>query len=314
MPFLLRRMIVPDDYARVAAILSMTTDNPTTPERLASADAKLPAGTIRQRLVAVASDGVIAAYGVATHEVFAPPGRFFIRIGTDPAYRRQGAGSMLWEALVAFAREQGATSLSTAAQDNDQTGIAFAEKRGFTIARHIFESSVDLTANDPAAFAHVPSELEASGIRFCSLADHPGEEMERALYALDELVAPDNPGEELGEFPAFADWRQMMLQRDGQRPEFIGIAMDGDRVVGLTTMYPTVTAGLFDIGFTGVHPAYRGRGIALAMKVLAAQTALRFGANEIRTGNDSRNLPMLAVNRKLGYQQLPGRFEYERPI
>lgn len=105
-----------------------------------------------------------------------------------------------------------------------------------------------------------------------------------------------------------------MLGRQGQRPEFIGIAADGERIVGFTTMYTTTVPGLFDIGFTGVDREYRGRGVALALKVRGAQVAMRFGATALRTGNDSRNAAMLAVNQKLGYVRLPGRFEYERSL
>ena len=52
--------------------------------------------------------------------------------------------------------------------------------------------------------------------------------------------------------------------------------------------------------------AWRGRGIALALKLLAIRAARRYGARYLRTNNDSENAPMLAVNRKLGYQPAPG--------
>lgn len=312
--FSLRAVTVPDDYPRIAEILTLTTDTPSTVERLAAGDANLPASTIRHRLVAVGPDGMIAAYGAATHGPFALPGRFTVRVFTHPAFRRRGAGSMLWDALVEFTRAQGATSLATSAADDDADGITFIAKRGFARVRHIFESQVDLTEHDGSAYAHVVTALAAGGIRFFTLAEQPGEETERALYALDTLVAGDNPGDEVGEFPPFEEWRPMMLRRPGQRPEFIGIAADGERVVGFTTMYTTTIPGLFDIGFTGVHREYRGRGIALALKVRAAQVALQFGARALRTGNDSRNGPMLAVNHKLGYKRLPGRYEYERSV
>lgn len=310
----IRAIALPDDYPRIAEILTLTTDTPATVERLSANDAQVPATTIRHRLVAVNPDGMIAAYGVAVRGSFAPPGRFTVRVFTHPACQRRGAGSLLWDALVGFVVEQGGTSLATSAQDHDPDGIAFIEKRGFTRVRHIFESQVDLTEHDGSAYTQVVTDLEAAGIRFFTLADQPGEATERALYALDTLVAGDNPGDEIGEFPPFEEWRPMMLGRQGQRPEFIGIAADGDRIVGFTTMYTTTVPGLFDIGFTGVDREYRGRGIALALKVRATQVALQFGATAIRTGNDSRNAPMLAVNQKLGYKRLPGRFEYERSL
>lgn len=58
--------------------------------------------------------------------------------------------------------------------------------------------------------------------------------------------------------------------------------------------------------FTGVDPAWHGKGIALALKVLAIDCARRYGADYISTNNDSENAPMLAINRTLGYQPQPG--------
>ena len=57
---------------------------------------------------------------------------------------------------------------------------------------------------------------------------------------------------------------------------------------------------------TGVRRAYRGRGIALVLKLLAIRYARSLGALFVRTHNDSGNAPMLAINRKLGYQPEPG--------
>lgn len=59
---------------------------------------------------------------------------------------------------------------------------------------------------------------------------------------------------------------------------------------------------------TGVEPSYRGRHIALALKLLVIECARSYGAAYMRTNNDSENAPMLAVNHKLGYQLQPGRY------
>jgi hypothetical protein len=50
--------------------------------------------------------------------------------------------------------------------------------------------------------------------------------------------------------------------------------------------------------------------VAQALKLLAIRCARRYGAVYIRTHNDSENAPMLAINRKLGYQPQPGLYRY----
>ena len=58
--------------------------------------------------------------------------------------------------------------------------------------------------------------------------------------------------------------------------------------------------------FTGTHPAYRGRGIARAVKLQSLAQAVELGIPEVRTDNDSENGPMLHINETLGYTTQPG--------
>ena len=65
---------------------------------------------------------------------------------------------------------------------------------------------------------------------------------------------------------------------------------------------------------TGVDRAYRGRGLALATKLVALRRAREWGAAYARTNNDSQNAPILAVNRKLGYTPHPGYYKLLKPL
>jgi hypothetical protein len=50
--------------------------------------------------------------------------------------------------------------------------------------------------------------------------------------------------------------------------------------------------------------------VAQALKLHAIRCARRYGAVYIRPHNDSENAPILAINRKLGYQPQPGLYQY----
>ncbi len=52
---------------------------------------------------------------------------------------------------------------------------------------------------------------------------------------------------------------------------------------------------------TGVLPAYRGRGIAMALKLRAIEAAIARGCPLITTENHEDNAPMRAINRKIGF-------------
>jgi L-amino acid N-acyltransferase YncA len=53
---------------------------------------------------------------------------------------------------------------------------------------------------------------------------------------------------------------------------------------------------------TGVRRDRRGRGLAHAVKVAALRRARAAGLRTMLTSNDLENEPMLAVNRKLGFE------------
>jgi RimJ/RimL family protein N-acetyltransferase len=64
--------------------------------------------------------------------------------------------------------------------------------------------------------------------------------------------------------------------------------------------------------FTGTLREYRGRGLALAVKLATTRWAAEHGITQISTDNDETNAPMLAINRRLGYKPVGRRVEYLR--
>ena len=60
---------------------------------------------------------------------------------------------------------------------------------------------------------------------------------------------------------------------------------------------------------TGTRRAYRGRGLALAVKLASIHWAAENGITRMLTFNDETNAPMLAINRRLGYKPIGRRVE-----
>lgn len=60
--------------------------------------------------------------------------------------------------------------------------------------------------------------------------------------------------------------------------------------------------------------AFRGRHLALALKLLSIAVAQRYHVDYLYTNNDSTNAPMLAINRRLGYHESPGIHMLIRPL
>ena len=146
------------------------------------------------------------------------------------------------------------------------------------------------------------------GFSFCSLADFPDTpETRRKLYDLNSATELDIPGVD-GSYMTYSEFEERVIgarwfRRAGQR-----LALDGDTWIGFVAVMLTPdTQGAYN-AMTGVIRAYRGRKIAQALKVMAICYARQNGAWRIRTNNDSRNAPILAINQKMGYQPQPGKF------
>ena len=67
------------------------------------------------------------------------------------------------------------------------------------------------------------------------------------------------------------------------------------------------------IGLTGVRRDWRGKGVALALKLAAMRWARAHGYESLRTGNASDNVPILTLNDRLGFVREPWRVHLARP-
>jgi GNAT superfamily N-acetyltransferase len=305
---LIRPIVLPDDLEAMARMYNLTSLEPVSPQQIGEWWRKSE-GEIRHTELAVAGDGFALAMLDLGRDAWMAAGFYVMNLVVDPAWRRQGIGALLLERGLALARQQEAHWVEVKVRDNDPISIAFAQKRGFAITRHTFASLLDLAAFDERPFLADLQRAEADGLRFFSLADlgELTEASQRKLYELNRTTGLDNPGN-TGEFAPFEEFQRWVFKASWFRPEGQILAADGERWVGLAAVSFYPNEGYAYNAFTGVAAEYRGRGLATALKLLAARFARQCGAAYMRTDNDSQNAPMLAVNRKLGYQPQPGRY------
>ncbi len=306
------RPVRPDDYPRVAELLNLEQPEPITANTIREWEATSVALHRPQyRLLAIADSGDALGYGHAVRDPWSPPGLFWLHVSVDPAQRSRGVGTLLYHAVRDHAvTAHGATLFRGEVRDHLDGALRFAQRCGFQVERHIFESTLDLAAFDERPFAGHAEAVASQGIRFLTVAD-AGDTLDarRRLWELNQRTARDVPGFD-GAFPPVDAFQKQVCEASWYRPDGQILAADdagdGDHWIGLSAIgYFANTASAMNT-FTGVDRAYRGRGIALALKLLAIHAARRYGAAYIRTNNDSENAPMLAVNRKLGYRPKPG--------
>jgi GNAT superfamily N-acetyltransferase len=91
------------------------------------------------------------------------------------------------------------------------------------------------------------------------------------------------------------------MQRPTDSPEATFIALDGEEVVGFAKLSLTAPTAAGH-AMTAVKRAWRGRGIAGALKAAEINWALDNGYTELHTSNEERNAPIQRLNAHLGYR------------
>jgi len=145
---------------------------------------------------------------------------------------------------------------------------------------------------------------ERAGIRFRSFAElGDSEENRRRLYALNKECSADIPGR--GPFYSFEEYRQQRLEVEQFLPDGVFLALKDDEWIGMAGISYRKGRDYAFHEMTGVVRSWRRRGVATSVKVLAIRFARSLGVDSIRTVHAAANQAAIAMNRRLGFVDLP---------
>ena len=129
------------DLQRVVELSAYDSCESLSVERYRSLEKSLPRGTVRFQVAATLACRRIVGFAEIVHQRTMPSGHFHFRLIVDREERGRGIGAMLYDDLLQFAREQGATRLSVDVLMSATEGLRFATTRGFNVAIGDGESS-----------------------------------------------------------------------------------------------------------------------------------------------------------------------------
>lgn len=221
--------------------------------------------------------------------------------------RGRGVGSALYAELSKQARRAGVGWFETIVSDDDESSLAWAGRRSYTVQRREPRVELDLRAIEP------PPLDPPAGIEIVTWAQRP--ELTLGLYEVALETYRDIPGSEDDAMESYEEWLSQDMQGPGDLPEATFVALAGDQVVGyakfsLTAAQPTVA--YHDL--TGVKRAWRGRGIAGALKRAEVAWAKSAGYERLSTTNEESNEPIRRLNERLGYRPVTGRIFLRGPL
>lgn len=268
----------------------------------------------RQRLVAEEAGHVVGT-AVLEHMPWQfHPGKYRLSVEVAPSRQRQGIGSALYGAQVATARERGAVQVRGEAQESMTHVVDFLAHRDFEEVQRTWESRLDVARFEFSRFEGAEARALGQGITLTTLADEGlTENVLQGVYELDVACSADEPSLDPITSPPFEVWVKDGFEAPYSLPEAYFLAKDGDRYVGLSGLFKSLSMpDVLQQGFTAVARDYRGRGIALALKIRGVNFAQARGYREIRTHNNSRNRPMLRINEAMGFEKQPVWIEFAR--
>jgi len=317
MPNLHLRPAEPEtDFRQLAAWFSILEDEPTTETGLNEYYARNQPRIIQK--VAEAEHGELVGFYWAGQDRVAPE-RFYLSLFVKPENRLQGLGGYLYTDMADALEAAQAKDLRVEISDACPECRAFAERRGFSERLHQVMMVLDLANFDDKPFSLLIKQLKEQGFQFTSMEELGNTEVaQRKLYALNSETSLDVPGRQ-GEryWESFEDFQQRVCQSDWYKPAGQMVVIDS--ISGKWAAMSAITRlegneYAYNL-HTGVDRNYRGRKLAQAVKVHALRYARDvLQATSVHTHHNTFNLPMLAIDQKLGYAIVQGTYLMEKII
>ena len=263
-------------------------------------------------------DGVAAGYLEWSHGPWSqlPERHGWVEVYLDQEHMDEAVLDELWRWTEDSIAADGAQTLNAACGEDEPEMLKVLASRGYARKRTERVWRLDLVEHGPRMVADARSardRMQAAGIAMKTLDrwTHP-ERFER-LHAVHELMRQDVPHTSPLLPQTISDF-MTRVEAPNTRSDRWWLALDGDQPVAMSYLsYPPVRGHVWT-NFTGSHPAYRGRGIARAVKLQSLAQAVELGVPEVRTDNDSENKPMLHINQTLGYERMPGYVSFEKRL
>ncbi len=249
-------------------------------------------------------DGIPVGAGFAEHQFGDPSSKTgYVSIRVLAGHRRRGAGTQMLARLSEHVRGFGGTDLHAMFRSDATELVDFFEHRGFSEVGRVQDVELELAGADGTIA--VPE-----GIAIVRVDD--SDSLDSGMRAVSLEADPDIPTAAPIVTGSLERWRERHRGRL-HLPELSFAALAGDEVVGFAILGKSVP-GVGEHWMTGVKRAWRGRGIARALKQSQIAAAQAAGLERLRTQNDLANAPMRRVNEQLGYRSRLELIQFAGPL
>jgi GNAT superfamily N-acetyltransferase len=295
------------DYENVARLLrQIQPHHACTAKELAREDDRRESKYQFRRWVAECNGNLVAYGGYTQQPETYQLSEYLLIGGVDESHRNQGIGAKLFNTVLDQLNAMGAAKVLAHIRADRVESIRFLEKRGFCEFWRIQDWELNLQQFEPDPYAGIVEKVRRSGIKIMSYSQLESDpERDRKFYDLIDGLYEDIPRTDSKRRHTLEEFIEEVLAC----PQFIKdghfIALSGGEYVGKTGFNTWGGQRSLFTELTCVKRRFRRKGIALALKVRAIKWAQERDYLNILTDNECHNLPMLALNEKLGFRKLP---------
>ena len=316
------RAFTENDYETVASLEKVVSpDLADTPEEMRFYDETRDKHLVFKRFLAEDANGIALGVGIFHHSADRfHPQKFFLDINVLPNQRNQGVGQNLLKHLLTQLEDYQVVTVRAVTRLDWTHSISFLEKSGFTEEYRAWESRLDVQGFDVSPYLRLEEQLKRDGIELKSYADLIGTpDLAHELWRLEMDASRDMPDPEPFTETGFERFETRALKNPDFVPEAYLVAVktgSDQKLEFLSESTLWWSEGKPDAwnGATGTRREWRGKKLALALKVKNILWAKQMGITQIKTFNDDVNRPMLAINEKLGFVKQPAWVHFVRHI
>lgn len=300
---------------------------PLTPDDVAEARMKVHDPDDDDHHVVAVADGQVVGYagygGAAEGSRGYATNRPFVWVwgGVIAPHRRRGIGRALLVPAIAYAEGRGARTIDFWTSEAD--GFDFVEHLGAEVKAVERESRLYFDGVDWAMVERWIAELaeRAPGTELVLLDNRLPDDLERYAAAREEMLNL-MPWDDIehGDITVTPENLRVTMDRhaiDGTEHHTCYTVEPDGAISSITdVVWSPSTPTVVSQWFTGVHPAYRGRGLGKAIKA----AMLRFvrdkydGIQWVSTENSQTNAAMLDINVRLGFREHRLSRAYQAPL
>ena len=306
-----------DDYEALAALRNLLyPQHPSSVKSMQHGDKTRDKKILHQQWAWKKDSSILCSALYTQWEEIYHPQKFVIKIYVHPKQQGKGFGTICYDFLIDKLKPLDPLKITTQIYEPHQQSIHFFEKRGFKHTVTEKESSLDLTAYNPAEHKDKIVRINKHGFRIITYSDFRKEDKnaDYKVWEFEREVSPDMPWPDPIEIPEYDIYSKQVLHHPKFNSDAWFLALYEDRIAGLNNLWKSEIPKGINNGLTGVRREYRRKGIATALKYNSLTWAKNQGYDWIRTDNADTNESMLSINIRAGFKFMPGWLIYEKML